>query len=543
MTCPGLAAVFAIAALNMSTLTGSRAANGDRHLLADDPRHAPRYRVGFLTSDAAGHLNRLRIVHRFANRVRNLPCANLRLISADRIRYLLGDALGNHVTDPVADCLHPLLGNHMANLVDAGLDNLLRNHPAGLVNQRLDSLLVHHVTNLVDTSLDTGFRNHMALAVGDGLDAGFGDHVAYFVGTNLGSRFRNIAANRIGHRVGYRVMLIADTVDDFGVDLGNPDLFADLAGWALHGYGVRLAGHVNAAATAGIPRPAAGLLHALVNDRARHFGDLRFPATTADLNRLRVRNWAAHRAADLSIASFINRFADIVADCVAAGFPNRLADRVVHVSRASFPNWLVDGVANILGSRLPDRRTNRVADIFGMGIPDRRVLGVANVFGTRLPDGCTNRVANLFGTGLPDRFADVVRTCLVVRLVHRLLDRVLARLIVRLRHVADTVNRLAIVNGVIYRLVASVLFLLVNHFTTGLHHGVALLLSSVIFGWMNSSTMTVTGRAKIGRGRRVDRCEQHQSRDHRHTPERFHVVPFLLLSGTGVSCFVGNRHR
>ena len=523
----GSTAIFTIRPLDVMILAWSRAANRDRDLLAHHPRDTARHGVGLLSSNTTGHLDRLCVVDRLAHGVGNLSGANLRLVAAHRVRNFLFDAFRDHVTDPIADRLHALLGNHVANLVDARLDHLLGHHATRLVGERLDALLMDHVANLVDARFDAVFRNHVALAIRHRLDTRFGNHVADLVGANLGSRFRDVPANRVRYRFGHHIVLVTDAIHDLGVHLGDPDLLADLARGALNSDGVRLAGYIHAAATARIPGPAARFLDALVNHRTRDFGDLRFPASAANLNRLRVGDRTADRAANLTMASLIDRLADIVTNRVATRFPDRPTDRVVDVTRTGFPHRFVNGVADILRPRFPDRRADRVADILRVRVPDRGILRVANVFRTRFPDGHANGVADFLGASLPDRFANIIGARLVVRLVDWLLNGILARLVVCFRYVAHALDRLAIVNRIVDRLVAGVLLLLVDHLFAGLHDGVTLLLSTVVLGRMNAGTMAVTGRAKIGRGGRVDRCKQHQGRNYRHTPKRFHVVPFL----------------
>src|SRR5205823_2539196 len=157
----------------------------------------------------------------------------------------------------------------------------------------------------------------------------------------------DIAADRIRNLLRHAFALVADAVDRLLLRLRDPDLLAALPRWALDADRVALAGAPDAAAAAGVPSPAAGLLDALLHDRAGDALDLRLPVAAADVDDLGV----------------IDRLANHLRAGLHAGLIDRLADVDAVGLRLSRIDRLADRVANLLGMRCIDRLADCVADI------------------------------------------------------------------------------------------------------------------------------------------------------------------------------------
>ena len=112
-------------------LTGNRAAHFDRYLFADHFGNATRHCVGNSFAHTFLALDLLRVMHRFADRVRYHFDALLLHHATAGVGDFSGTRLGDHFADFVAAGLDPFFGNHAADLIGAG--SRFRDHFADFV--------------------------------------------------------------------------------------------------------------------------------------------------------------------------------------------------------------------------------------------------------------------------------------------------------------------------------------------------------------------------------------------------------------------------
>ena len=528
------AATLISARVTAAWIAGCRATDLDRNLSAYNFRHASGRRVRNLFTYASRAIDRLRVMDRLADRIRNLSDTFLADHAAGGVRNLLRASFRHHVADAVGASLRPLLRHHVANLVVAG--PLLRHHVADAVSASLRPLLRHHAANLVAAGpllrhhvadavgaslrallrhhaadpviAGSLFRHHVADAVGASLRPLFWHHAADPVSAGLGALLGDHSTNVVSASLRTRFTDVLHTIDRSLTDFRHPHLSAYLRWRALNFDHLAAAWLVDATAAARIPGPCAGRLNALADDRTGAAAYARFPVAPADIDRLRVMDRRANGVADITTPGFPNGLADRVTNVLATRFPDRLADRVTNVlaarfpdglangvaTRLGFPDGLADGVTNVLGASFPDGLANRVAA--SLGFPDRLTHRVTNVLATRFPDGLANgvaaslgfpnglanRVTYVFSAGFPDRLANRVCTSAAMRFVNWLADRISTLTVACFSNVSYAVDSLRFTNWPVARLVASVLLLLVHDLFAGLHNGVALLLTaSVIY--------------------------------------------------------------
>ncbi len=392
-----------------------------------------------------------------------------------------------HVTHAIGASLHSLLGNHATHLVTAGLHSLLRNHVTYLVAACLHAFLANHAAYLVGAC--ALLRNHAAYFVS--ACALLRNHAANLVATSLRTLFVHVTTDRVRHLFGVTLTLVTNAIDGFPLLFGNPYLAARLTWWALNLDDLRLAWHVSATTSARIVDPTATLLNALFDHRTGRASNLGFPMAAANLAFFGVMDRLARCVGAISIASLIDRLANVVANFPCLGFPDGLANGVG--ASLCLVDWLANGI--FAGLRFVDWPFDRVAYVARLGFPDRLANGVADLTSLRFVDWLADRIANVTSLGFPDWLAHGVLTGAIMRLVDRLADGVLAIAIFRDVLVAYAVDLLFVVDRLVAVSIAGVLLFLVNDLTTGLHYGTTLSLGCFIARSTVSTVLYVGGSA------------------------------------------------
>src|SRR4029079_144330 len=124
-------------------------------------------------------------------------------------------------------------------------------------------------------------RHHVADAVAAGLGARFRHHVANLVAAGL--LFPHHIAGAVAASLRTSLLYILGASDRASLHFRNPNLLANLRRRALALDRVALARAVDATAAARIPSPAARILAAFGDRRARAFRYLSFPVAAANL--------------------------------------------------------------------------------------------------------------------------------------------------------------------------------------------------------------------------------------------------------------------
>ena len=489
----GSLSILATSAAATSPMTGRRAANLDRNLLANHLGHASRHGMSHFLGDTTWDLDGFGVMDCLAFRVRNPLHALRGDVTAGLVRHLLGERVRHHLANFIGASASLRLGHHLAYLVGAGASLVLTNHLANFVSASASLRLGHHLANSVGAGASLRLGHHLANFIGASFDLVLTNVVADLVSAGLDFVLANVAANLVRNFFVHNFSLVANAVDRLPLDLGDPNLLADFGRRALNFHDLAGARNIHASTAAGIPLPATRLADILLDDRTGAFGDFRLPVAAANFHFLRVVNGLADRVTLVAIASLVNRLADGVTDLPGLGFPNRLANGVTDLLGLGFPDRLADRIALGASFGFVNWLADRVADRLGLGFPDgladRVALGASLGFPDRLADG----VANLLGLGFPDRLANGVTARLVVRFVNWLADRVVTFLVLCLRHVLHTIDRLGVIHRVIDGLVAGVLLFFVDDFLTRLHHGIALSLGTAVTRRIGTAAVIACG--------------------------------------------------
>jgi hypothetical protein len=189
------------------------------------------------------------------------------------------------------------------------------------------------------------------------------------------------------------------------------------------------------------------------------------------------------------------------------GVANWLADDFAANASLLLVHRLANGIANLFRLGLINRLADRIADLFGLGLIDRLADRVADLFGLGLIDRLADRIADLLGLRFPHWLANGVRARLEMRLVLGFANGVRAFAIASLGHVLYTVNHFVFADGVIDRLHAGKLLLLVHNSFTCTHHCVARV--TTVRCRILAPAVLVTGDAEVRRRCRVE-CEGSQ---------------------------------
>ena len=224
--------------------------------------------------------------------------------------------------------------------------------------------------------------------------------------------------------------------------LGNPNLLATHARWALDLFGVAAAGLVDAAAAAFVPGERTRSADAAVNHWPWNafFHDL--PFTALDVLTPGFGDWTASRvadilvaclgfgavagAADVAVAGLIVWLANLIADVAVAGLVARLADRVADVAVASLVVRLANLAADGAVAGLIARLANGVADVAVASLVARLADRVALVTVASLVNGPVALDRHLLDASVHDRLALLICLCTPSGFVDRLVATAVA---------------------------------------------------------------------------------------------------------------------
>ena len=346
--------------------------------------------------------------------------ASLTNLTASRVRHLTVTDLLGHGAGGVRHLLGPLLTGVAARRVRHLTADRLAGPGAGGVRHLLGPAL---------TSIRTGRIRHL-------LGAGLTGPAAGCIRHLLREAVRNPATGGVRHLAVLRLADPPGAADLTSHSLGNPNLLAAHARWALDLFGVAAAGLVDAAASAFIPGERTRSADAAVNhwpwNAFLHdlpftafdvltpgFGD-RTASRVADILVASLGFGAVASAADVAVASLVVRLANLIANGAVARLVARLAHGVADVAVASLvvrlPNLAADGAV----ARLIARLANGVTDVAIAGLVARLADGVTLVTVASLVNGPVALDGHLLDASVHDRLTLLIRLCTPSGLVDRL---------------------------------------------------------------------------------------------------------------------------
>lgn len=344
------------------------------------------------------------LTHLMTGGVRHLAVTDLLGHGASRVRHLLGPLL----TGVAASGVRHLTADCLAGPAASGVRHLLG--PA------FPCVGASRVRHLLGTGLTGpaagGVRNLLREAV------------------------RNPAACGVRHLAVLRLADPPGTADLTSHGLGNPNLLAAHARWALDLFGMTAAGLVDAAAAAFVPGERTRCADAAVNHWSwdAFFHDLPFTALdvlapsfgdrtasgVADIFVACLSFGAVAGAADVAVAGLIVWLANLIANGAVASLVARLAHGVADVAVAGLVVRLANLAADGAVARLVTRLANGVTDVAVASLVARLADGVALVTVASLVNGPVALDGHLLDAGVHDRLALLIRLCTPSGLVDRL---------------------------------------------------------------------------------------------------------------------------
>jgi len=380
----------------------------DRNLATDAPRHA----TGHAALNLTGHTACL------------IPARLVRHRPRDAVGNFTGAALLNHGAHLIRNSSRVAFFNHLAGGIrNASRAALFDDPAAGVRNSSRAALLDHRASRVRNLP-----AANLLFRVADGIR------------NALRHRARNLVAARVGNLAVMDLLHVPRAGDLLLFDARAPDLLAADGRRALHLFGPAAARPVAAAASAGIPFPGSGILHATTHHRPRNAFLDRFPFTGADIDALGLADGAAgrvahvavtrfgasavRRAANVAVAGLIDRPANGVAAFPVARRVDRPRDRVALIAVMRFVNRTAHDAGLFAVTRLVNGAADFATDVAiarlilgpADGVAFVTVTGIVNSFAAGHRDRFANRIVDRLGAGVVFLFPDDLVDCLITSL-------------------------------------------------------------------------------------------------------------------------------